>query len=63
VQVDERRSSATLHGFLTGLLPQLKAVRITHGWKGNVAFSFDQLPHIGARRGAPRARCNGSGVC
>lgn len=62
-QVDERRSSAILHRFLTGLLPGLSGVRITHGWKGNVAFSFDHLPHIGVRDGVHHVLgCNGSGV-
>lgn len=27
--------------------PELKGVRIDYAWKGNVAFSFDLLPHLG----------------
>ncbi len=41
----------------------LAGVRITHAWKGNVAFAFDFLPHVGQQDGVHYAlACNGSGV-
>jgi glycine/D-amino acid oxidase-like deaminating enzyme len=63
MDADAKRSAARLHGFLTGLLPDLAGVRITHGWKGNVAFALDYLPHLGQQDGVHYALgCNGSGV-
>lgn len=63
VDADARRSAVHLHGFLTGLMPELAGVRVTHAWKGNVAFAFDFLPHVGQRDGIHYALgCNGSGV-
>jgi glycine/D-amino acid oxidase-like deaminating enzyme len=63
VDADARRSAARLHGFLTGLMPDLAGVRVTHAWKGNVAFAFDFMPHVGQQDGVHYALgCNGSGV-
>lgn len=63
VDADATRAARRLHGFLTGLLPDLAGVRITHGWKGNVAFAFDAMPHVGRQEGVHYALgCNGSGV-
>jgi glycine/D-amino acid oxidase-like deaminating enzyme len=63
VNADTRRSGATLHRFLTDLIPDLADVRITHSWKGNVAFAFDMMPHLGEHEGVHYAMaCNGSGV-
>jgi glycine/D-amino acid oxidase-like deaminating enzyme len=60
---DVRRAGATLHRFLVHLLPDLKGTRITHAWKGNVAFAFDMMPHVGVQDGVHFALgCNGSGV-
>jgi glycine/D-amino acid oxidase-like deaminating enzyme len=43
--------------------PQLAGVRVTHNWMGNLAFAFDQLPHMGEQDGLHYAMCcNGSGV-
>src|SRR5260221_1835309 len=39
-------SAPALHRMMTDRLPQLKAARITHAWTGNVAFTFDFLPHM-----------------
>ena len=45
------------------VFPQLEGVRITHAWEGNVAFSFDFLPHFGSRDGLHYALgYGGSGV-
>ena len=43
--------------------PQLKGVKVTHAWTGNVAFAFDFLPHMGTELGMHYLMaCNGSGV-
>ena len=45
------------------VFPELHDVRITHTWNGNVAFTFDGLPHIGETGGIHYAAgCQGSGV-
>lgn len=60
---DLRRACAILHGHLLYIFPQLAGTRISHGWTGNVAFSFDRLPHVGVRDNVHYALgCNGSGV-
>jgi glycine/D-amino acid oxidase-like deaminating enzyme len=52
-----------LHGFMTAVFPELSKVKITHAWTGNVAFTFDFLPHIGVQDGIHYAAgCQGSGV-
>lgn len=52
-----------LHRFMSERLPQLSGTRITHCWTGNVAFSFDFIPHMGMMNGMHYAvGCNGSGV-
>jgi glycine/D-amino acid oxidase-like deaminating enzyme len=63
MDADTRRSGATLHRFLTDLIPELEGVKVTHTWKGNVAFAFDMMPHVGCEDGVHYAMaCNGSGV-
>lgn len=63
LDADTRRSAATLHRFMTDLIPDLAGVRITHSWKGNVAFGIDMMPHVGEDQGVYYAMaCNGSGV-
>ena len=43
--------------------PQLAGTKITHAWTGNVAFTFDEVPHMGRMDGLHYALgCNGSGV-
>lgn len=61
--VDESQSALKLHQFMCNVWPQLKSTRITHAWKGNVAFTFDLLPHMGCHEGIYFAGgCQGSGV-
>jgi len=56
-------AAPVLHGFMTAVFPELKSVRLTHAWTGNVAFTFDFLPHIGVQDGVHYAAgCQGSGV-
>ena len=61
--IDERSASAILHRFMGGVWPQLREARVSHCWKGMVAFTFDNLPHMGQHDGLQYvAGCNGSGV-
>jgi glycine/D-amino acid oxidase-like deaminating enzyme len=63
VDADVKRAGARLHRFLLQLVPSLADVRVSHAWKGNVAFAFDYLPHVGEQDGVHYAlACNGSGV-
>ncbi len=56
-------TAPALHGYMTECFPELTAVKITHAWTGNVAFTFDYLPHIGVQDGIHYAAgCQGSGV-
>ncbi|MDA0218729.1 MAG: FAD-binding oxidoreductase [Proteobacteria bacterium] len=61
--IETKESGEILHKFMCGIFPELKDVKVTHSWTGNVAFAFDKLPHIGVRDGIHYAlACNGSGV-
>ena len=52
-----------LYSYMTERFPQLRGTRVTHGWTGNTAFTFDALPHMGEESGMHYALgCNGSGV-
>ena len=52
-----------LYRFMTDRFPQLKGVKISHAWTGNVAFTLDELPHVGKLDGLHFALgCNGSGI-
>jgi glycine/D-amino acid oxidase-like deaminating enzyme len=52
-----------LHRMMLAVFPELKEVQITHAWTGNVAFTFDFLPHLGVQDGIHYAAgCQGSGV-
>ncbi len=56
-------TAPVLYDYMLGVFPQLRGVRISHAWTGNVAFTFDRVPHIGERDGVHYALgCNGSGV-
>jgi len=56
-------SAPVLWRYMVDRWPQLRDVRVTHAWTGNVAFTFDYLPHMGRHRGIHFALgCNGSGV-
>jgi glycine/D-amino acid oxidase-like deaminating enzyme len=52
-----------LYQFMTDRFPQLRGVKITHSWTGNVAFTLDEMPHMGTLDGMHYALgCNGSGI-
>ncbi|HUF85775.1 MAG TPA: FAD-binding oxidoreductase [Thermohalobaculum sp.] len=63
VEMDERASARRLRDYMLSVFPGLEDVRLTHSWKGYVAFTFDGVPHIGQVEGIWHA-CgyNGSGV-
>jgi glycine/D-amino acid oxidase-like deaminating enzyme len=62
-QVTPEVSAPALHDLMTARFPQLKGFKVTHAWTGNVAFTFDALPHTGTLDGMHYALgCNGSGV-
>jgi len=63
-QVTPEISAPVLHRYMTDRFPQLKGVKVTHAWTGNVAFTFDFLPHMGEEREGLHycLGCNGSGV-
>lgn len=61
--MDPRESARRLHKVMTRVWPQLSDVRISHSWNGNVAFTFDFLPHLGEHEGVHYTLgCQGSGV-
>lgn len=62
-ETDPRTSALRLHAAMVGVFPELARTPISHSWSGLVAYSFDELPHIGNRDGIHYAMgyC-GSGV-
>lgn len=60
---NEREIASILHRAMCEVWPQLRAVRVTHAWQGNVTFTFDYLPHIARHEGVYFAGgCQGNGV-
>ena len=60
---DPVATAPILHGFMLDRFPQLRGVRITHAWTGNVAFTLDETPHMGRLDNLHYALgCNASGV-
>jgi len=58
-----KEAAQILHGFMTDRFPELKSIRLTHAWTGNVAFTVDEMPHMGKFGNLHYALgCNGSGV-
>jgi glycine/D-amino acid oxidase-like deaminating enzyme len=61
--IDTRTSARVLHRLMTGIFPALRDATVSHSWSGFVAFSRDNLPHLGKREGIHYALgYNGSGV-
>jgi glycine/D-amino acid oxidase-like deaminating enzyme len=62
-ETEPKQIVAVLYRHMLDRFPQLKDVRVTHGWAGNVAFTFDFLPHMGHEGGLHYCvGCNGNGV-
>ena len=56
-------SAPILYQYMIDRFPQLKGIRITHVWTGNVAFALDSMSHMGQDDGMHYLlACNGSGV-
>lgn len=49
--VTPEQAAPRLHAAMVAAMPELRGTRITHAWKGNVAFTFDGLPHLGCQDG------------
>ncbi len=61
--VSAEQAAPALHATMSEVFPELAGTRVTHAWNGNVAFTFDHLPHIGVEGGVHYAAgCQGSGV-
>ena len=62
-EIDAELRAQLLHRALVERLPQLADTKVTHTWQGNVAFTYDALPHAGELDGLHFVLgCNGSGV-
>jgi glycine/D-amino acid oxidase-like deaminating enzyme len=48
---DPRRLARRLRQNLVRVFPELARVRVSHAWSGNIALSFDRIPHIGVHDG------------
>ncbi len=60
---DPMETAPILYQFMTDRFPQLRGSKITHAWTGNVAFTLDEMPHMGKFDNMHYALgCNGSGV-
>lgn len=60
---DPLTTAPLLYQFMVDRFPQLNGVKITHSWTGNVAFTLDEVPHMGKFEGLHYALgCNGSGI-
>jgi glycine/D-amino acid oxidase-like deaminating enzyme len=60
---DPVTTAPLLYTFMTDRFPQLRGVKITHSWTGNVAFTLDEMPHMGKFENLHYALgCNGSGI-
>jgi glycine/D-amino acid oxidase-like deaminating enzyme len=56
-------SAPILYRYMIDRFPQLRGIRITHVWTGNVAFALDYMPHMGTDQGLHYLlACNGNGV-
>jgi glycine/D-amino acid oxidase-like deaminating enzyme len=52
-----------LYQFMIDRFPYLRGTRLTHAWTGSLAFTFDELPHMGKFENLHYALgCNGSGI-
>jgi len=62
-ETDPRVSGPRLHADMANLFPELASIRVSHSWMGFVAYTFDELAHIGQHEGLHYAMgyC-GSGV-
>jgi len=50
-ETDPRRSGPSLHRELSRIFPELAGAKVSHSWSGFVAYTFDELAHMGQRDG------------
>ncbi len=50
-EIADHLSAPLLKHELNTIFPDLKAIPVTHAWHGFVAYTFDELPHIGRKEG------------
>jgi glycine/D-amino acid oxidase-like deaminating enzyme len=50
-ETDPRVSGPRLHAELVRIFPELARTRVSHAWHGLVAYTFDELMHIGRHDG------------
>jgi glycine/D-amino acid oxidase-like deaminating enzyme len=50
-ETDPRRSGPLLHAAMTQIFPELAGTRMSHSWCGFVAYTFDELMHVGQHDG------------
>ena len=62
-ETDPRLSGPRLHKDMCRIFPELAGYRISHSWMGTVAYTFDEMAHVGKHDGVHYAMgyC-GSGV-
>jgi glycine/D-amino acid oxidase-like deaminating enzyme len=62
-EMNPRITGPRLHAEMVRIFPELAGVRISHSWAGFVAYTFDELMHVGQHEGVHYAMgyC-GSGV-
>lgn len=62
-EVPERDAAPILHEKMCSIWPQLRDVKISHCWTGNVCMTYDKMPHMGNNDDLLYALgCNGNGV-
>ena len=60
---DASELATELAARLHAVFPETSGIPIRYAWSGQIAFTFDLLPHLGEREGVVYALgCNGSGV-
>ena len=50
-ETDPRVSGPKLHADMTQIFPELAQVKISHSWCGFIAYTFDELMHVGVHDG------------
>jgi glycine/D-amino acid oxidase-like deaminating enzyme len=50
-ETDPRVSGPKLHKDLVAIFPELGGTRISHSWHGFIAYTFDELMHVGRHEG------------
>ena len=56
-ETDPRVSGPKLHAAMAALFPELAQTRVSHSWCGFVAYTFDELMHLGKHDGMYTTAC------